>query len=327
MTFSLNPDYKTINDLRQEKGLSQKALSKLANVSVNTLSLIESGKPCKVDTLKKIAEALEVAIDELLPKLENNKQPTLPNELGLLDCYFGGADNDRRNISKQTALDNAVGEAVLLARTGHSYLYVDGVHYPAVRRFLDRSQENNFLVILQDPVSPGYVPTCLRWLRSKFSSWKKADQSAYDLNTLLKQRSLKLRASLLTKIDQLEIRLSKHDMVCTTLWTSGKTFVEPYLHLNEDERTEKRLTTLELYVESKSDLARSIGPTAESTTHIEFYREASVGLSTWYEGKSRMIDITKEFISLLRDSNEINDLEYEAIKDYLREWSNFKLYD
>jgi len=61
---------KNIKKLRQEKGISQDRLSKLADLSLNTIVNIEAGNNPNptIGTLEKIAKALEVSIDELLKK-------------------------------------------------------------------------------------------------------------------------------------------------------------------------------------------------------------------------------------------------------------------
>lgn len=61
---------KNIKRLRQEKGLSQDKLSKLADLSLNTVVKIElddSPNPT-IETVQKIAKALEVSVDDLLKK-------------------------------------------------------------------------------------------------------------------------------------------------------------------------------------------------------------------------------------------------------------------
>jgi len=59
---------KNIKRIRQEKGISQDRLSKRADLALNTIVNIESGKNPNptIETLKKIADALEVSIEELL---------------------------------------------------------------------------------------------------------------------------------------------------------------------------------------------------------------------------------------------------------------------
>jgi len=54
--------------LRKKKGLSQEKLARLADISLNALTKIESGfaqKPT-IQTVVKLSRALEVSIDELV---------------------------------------------------------------------------------------------------------------------------------------------------------------------------------------------------------------------------------------------------------------------
>jgi len=59
---------KNIKKLRLKKGLAQEKLARLADISTATLVKIESGvaKEPTITTVKKIAEALKVSIDELV---------------------------------------------------------------------------------------------------------------------------------------------------------------------------------------------------------------------------------------------------------------------
>lgn len=59
-----------IKKYRTKLGVSQDRLSKLADVTYNTIIKIESGANTNptIDTLSKIAKALEVSVDELLKK-------------------------------------------------------------------------------------------------------------------------------------------------------------------------------------------------------------------------------------------------------------------
>ena len=59
---------KNIKKLRQAKGLSQDRLSKLADVSYNSIIKLETGGITNptIETLQKIAKALEVQVDDLL---------------------------------------------------------------------------------------------------------------------------------------------------------------------------------------------------------------------------------------------------------------------
>jgi len=59
---------KNLKKLRQEKGISQDRLSKLADLSLNTVVTVESGANPNptIETLTKIANALDVKVDDLL---------------------------------------------------------------------------------------------------------------------------------------------------------------------------------------------------------------------------------------------------------------------
>jgi transcriptional regulator with XRE-family HTH domain len=61
---------KNIKRFRQDKGLSQDKLSKLADLSLNTvvkIELDESPNPT-IETIQRIAKALGVSVDDLLKK-------------------------------------------------------------------------------------------------------------------------------------------------------------------------------------------------------------------------------------------------------------------
>ncbi len=59
---------KNIKKLRAKKGLSQDKLSKIAGVTYNTIIKIESGAILnpRVNTLRLIAQSLDVTVDDLL---------------------------------------------------------------------------------------------------------------------------------------------------------------------------------------------------------------------------------------------------------------------
>ena len=61
------PLSKNLRKLRKQKGLSQDRLAKLADVANNTIIKIEQGENMNptLDTLKKMAKALGVSLDEL----------------------------------------------------------------------------------------------------------------------------------------------------------------------------------------------------------------------------------------------------------------------
>ena len=57
-----------LRKLREKKGLSQDRLAKLADVANNTIIKIEQGENINptLDTLKKVAKALEISVDDLI---------------------------------------------------------------------------------------------------------------------------------------------------------------------------------------------------------------------------------------------------------------------
>ncbi|MDD5044456.1 MAG: helix-turn-helix transcriptional regulator [Candidatus Omnitrophica bacterium] len=59
---------RNIRDLRLKRGLSQDRLSKLADLSLNTVVKVESGRNPNptIGTLLKIARSLNVKIDDLV---------------------------------------------------------------------------------------------------------------------------------------------------------------------------------------------------------------------------------------------------------------------
>lgn len=59
---------KNLRKLRESKGLSQERLARLSDVANNTIVKIEAGKNQNptLDTLKNIAKALKVSVDELI---------------------------------------------------------------------------------------------------------------------------------------------------------------------------------------------------------------------------------------------------------------------
>lgn len=59
---------KNIKKIRQQKKLSQEKLARLTDISLNTLTKIESGftKRPSIQTIHKIAKTLEVSLDELV---------------------------------------------------------------------------------------------------------------------------------------------------------------------------------------------------------------------------------------------------------------------
>lgn len=64
-----------IRKFRSKKGFSQEKLARLADISNATLVKIEAGtaKEPTITTISKIADALEISIDELVGRGKKNK--------------------------------------------------------------------------------------------------------------------------------------------------------------------------------------------------------------------------------------------------------------
>ncbi|MDR3051597.1 MAG: helix-turn-helix transcriptional regulator [Oscillospiraceae bacterium] len=66
----------TIRTIRKERGLTQEVLSGLAGIARSHLSMIETGdKVASVETLWKIANALDMRLSALVQQAENRMRP------------------------------------------------------------------------------------------------------------------------------------------------------------------------------------------------------------------------------------------------------------
>ncbi|GIW69053.1 MAG: hypothetical protein KatS3mg100_547 [Candidatus Parcubacteria bacterium] len=70
MAKELSTIAKNIKKYRDKLGISQDKLSKLAGVTLHTIAKIETGSTPdpRVETLRKIADALGVGVDDLIQK-------------------------------------------------------------------------------------------------------------------------------------------------------------------------------------------------------------------------------------------------------------------
>ena len=68
MSNELSTIAKNIKKYRDKLGVSQDKLSKLADVTLHTLTKIETGATPdpRIETLKKIAKGLNVSVDDLI---------------------------------------------------------------------------------------------------------------------------------------------------------------------------------------------------------------------------------------------------------------------
>jgi transcriptional regulator with XRE-family HTH domain len=88
-----------IKELRQERGLSQQRLAELAEVDKVTLIRIETGRGNPtVETLGKLADALDVEMADLFPKAQTPLFPELPDT---------AAQEEKRRAEWDAAIRNA----------------------------------------------------------------------------------------------------------------------------------------------------------------------------------------------------------------------------
>ena len=68
MSKELSIIAKNIKKYREKKGISQDKLSKLASITLHTITKIESGATLdpRIETVKKIADTLSINVDDLL---------------------------------------------------------------------------------------------------------------------------------------------------------------------------------------------------------------------------------------------------------------------
>ena len=68
MSKNISTIAKNIKKYRDKLGVSQDKLSKLADVTLHTLTKIETGATTdpRIETLKKIAKGLNVSVDDLI---------------------------------------------------------------------------------------------------------------------------------------------------------------------------------------------------------------------------------------------------------------------
>ena len=70
-----------ISKLRVEKGLTQEKMSGLAGIARSHLVALENGeKTVKLDTMWRIADALEINPSELIRRIENEHPETQPDK-------------------------------------------------------------------------------------------------------------------------------------------------------------------------------------------------------------------------------------------------------
>jgi transcriptional regulator with XRE-family HTH domain len=78
-----------VRDLRTKRAWSQEELGSVADVSVRTIQRIEGGEPASFDTLKALANALDLDVRELTESFANREQPASASAF-LVRIHTGG---------------------------------------------------------------------------------------------------------------------------------------------------------------------------------------------------------------------------------------------
>ncbi len=115
-----------IKKLKKEKGLTNESLSERSGISVGTLNKLLSGATTdpKLSTLRPLADALEVSLDELLA-IQKENTPGLPAALA---AKYGELDDSGRETVEY--IINKEHERVMKDRAAKPY----SLETPAVRR-------------------------------------------------------------------------------------------------------------------------------------------------------------------------------------------------
>lgn len=108
-----------IKKVRTEKGLTQKELAKILQVTQGQISQWEQSETLTMSTLKKIAAALDCSITQLISEYTNLEYYT-PNGEKRID-FFSGVNIDPHDLQEKAIFDaygqlNDTGKEVALKR-------------------------------------------------------------------------------------------------------------------------------------------------------------------------------------------------------------------
>ena len=122
-----------LQELRQVRGLSQRALAEMSGLNFNTLSLIENEKTSpNVSTLQLLADALDVPITAFFETLEANmdvvyqkvsERPRISFPQGTLEDLGGGLALGEGTPLLMTLDPHTERESTALVHTGQEFVY------------------------------------------------------------------------------------------------------------------------------------------------------------------------------------------------------------
>jgi len=122
-----------LQELRQMRGLSQRALAEMSGLNFNTLSLIENQKTSpNVSTLQQLAESLDVPITAFFESIkasqpvvyqESGRRPQTTFPQGVFEDLGGGLALGEATPLLMTLHPNLESDPHLIAHTGQEFVY------------------------------------------------------------------------------------------------------------------------------------------------------------------------------------------------------------
>lgn len=149
-----------IKKFRIEKGLTQKGLSSISHVSENAIKQYEGGKrQPKSAYLKKIADALEVSVDELLTgeTLSKNEKTYINTETNVTTHDLAYRET-MKDVSDSEAYDALIKLQCYAYNRSKNYVGLKGKEYNELLDEVCKTINNHALNVLRDRGELIYSP-------------------------------------------------------------------------------------------------------------------------------------------------------------------------
>lgn len=167
---------KNIKNIRQSKSISREDLSKALNLSIHAIAKYEQGqREPNIDTLNKIAAALDVSVNDLLGTSENFESDFDTSQLGNIvqnyimmwrdalnntfkGKYFTNTDIVRNLLIDVIAKDDARSEMNKSSEHNISTLFMVMNNKPVDPEFLYKSLKESYLKDLREEKKQALIP-------------------------------------------------------------------------------------------------------------------------------------------------------------------------
>lgn len=183
-------------------------------------------------------------------------------EKGFVDIYFDN-DSDKRNKIKQREIETT-SSLKLQANSGYSFIAMGTIHYPNIRKALERGMK--FEIIMQNPWSLNAVYLALKASdfqnKQQYNQYLKRKLSVDEIIDVYKKSYWKterfqtcmsgyerLKKDFKAKI---ELKVSDQYLSNSILLTDNYMFLEPYYNTIESDK--KTISMFEMQMEKDSDL-------------------------------------------------------------------------